>query len=482
MKSGRKTTCFSLTADRSSGFAFLVTLIVLVVLASLAAGLSVRLTMAKRRQQYMVDYQRARYGADSAMKYILSVLPAKNFPLQNRKDKPDFSDLYWMDQQEYGRFIADWAADATDEQIQAVLKPGASLRPAEQSNPKDLIAQLLALFGAEEKLNETEQSNRIDANIPDSTISSAAMEGFEVVELDPNDVQVPGPYGPPWPYVIEPIELEMGPCRITIVIEDENAKMPLSWLVTSSAQANKRAENALKTFCEWMAWDKQSLARLQNIIETAMKEVAKKKMFTLNPSPILLRPVSQTPQTPAATPQTQRATTRMTTSPAAAQAAAQPAAQTRPPSAHATDFAKLFHSSLLDLEALAEPLPNTGQRQESPLKYLSLWGAQRVNINTAPRHVLEAAFTLAIDPLTASQLAQSVIVQRREKPFRTAAELRELGRLDSETMTVLQNYITTTSTFFQVRVISRSGNARAAAVATVIKEGRQIERLAVMYE
>lgn len=484
MKAAGKTTWFSLAADKPNGFAFLVTLMVLVVLASLAAGLSMRLTMAKRRQQYMIDYQRARYGADSAMKYILSVLPAKNFPLQNRKDKPDFSDLYWMDQQEYARFIADWAAGATDEQIQAVLKPGASLRPAEQANPKDLIANLLALFGAGGQSNDANDAGGADAKIPDSNMP-AGVEGFELVELDPNDVQVPGPYGPPWPYAAEPIELDMGPCRITIVIEDENAKMPLSWLVTSSVQANKRAENALKTFCEWMAWDKEGLVRLQKTIQMAVEEVAKKKMFTLNPSPILLRPIAQTPQARDVAPQTTapkpRTTVRTSPSPAS-QAAAQPAAQTRPVTAHTTDFAKLFHSSLLDIETLAEPLPNTGQRLESPLKYLSLWGAQRVNINTAPRHVLEAAFTLAIDPLTAGQLAQSVIVQRREKPFRTAAELKELGRLDSETMTVLQNYITTTSTFFQVRVISRSGNARAVAVATVIKEGRQTERLAIMYE
>ena len=150
--------------------------------------------------------------------------------------------------------------------------------------------------------------------------------------------------------------------------------------------------------------------------------------------------------------------------------------------AHTTDFAKLFHSTLLDQEMLARPLPDTGQRTESPLKYLSLWGAQRVNINTAPRQVLEATFTLAIDPLVASELAHAVIQKRKQKPFTSAAELKELGRLDQATMNALQNYIATTSTFFQIRITSQSGNARAVASAAIVKEGRQMQRLVILYQ
>jgi type II secretory pathway pseudopilin PulG len=123
-------------AERPAGFVLLTTMIVLVVLASLTTGLALQLSMAKRRQQYMIEYQRARYGLDSAMKYILRTLPTRTFSLSGRQEQPDFSDLFLMNQQEYAAFIAAWAETATDEQIEAVLKEGASLtQPSEHRRP-----------------------------------------------------------------------------------------------------------------------------------------------------------------------------------------------------------------------------------------------------------------------------------------------------------------------------------------------------------
>ncbi|MHC5144794.1 MAG: hypothetical protein ACYSOX_04100, partial [Planctomycetota bacterium] len=61
-------------------------------------------------------------------------------------------------------------------------------------------------------------------------------------------------------------------------------------------------------------------------------------------------------------------------------------------------------------------------------------------------------------------------------------ELKELGSLDADTMKQLNNYLTTNSTFFQIRITSRSGNARSSAVATVVKEGAKTQQLAILYE
>ena len=455
-------------AEQPAGFVLLVTVIVLVVLASLTTGLAVQMSMAKRRQHYMIEYQRARYGLDSAMKYILNTLPAKNFILAKREEDPDFSDVFLMNQAEFSEFIATWAETATDEQIEAVLREGASLTEPVPLSSGGMVSGLLALFGG-----GSDDANDMAAD------SYESDEQFYVVELDPNDVVVPGPYGVPWPYVIEPIDLEIGPCKITITIEDENAKMPLSWLVTSSQEANKQAENALKTFCEWMSWDQQQLRELEATITEAMDEVHEKKSFKLNPGPILLKSTTtRTARTPARTSRSRRRTASRT----ASRTVKSTTTQKRPAVAHTTDFAKLFHSSLLDREFLARPLPDTAERVESPLKYLSLWGSQRVNVNTAPRHVLESAFSLAMDSFDLPEFVQQVIDQRREKPLSKIDELKELGSLDADTMKQLNNYLTTTSTFFQIRITSRSGNARSSAVATVVKEGRKTQQLAILYE
>ena len=457
------------TKKSRCGFVLLVTMIVLVVLASLTTGLAVQMSMAKRRQQYMIEYQRARYGLDSAMKYILNELPSKTFRLSNREEQPDFSDVFLMNRAEFAEFVATWAETATDEQIEAVLAEGASLtQPVPLSN-EDMLSGLLSLFGG-----GSDDANDMTADLYN------ADEELYVVELDPNDVVVPGPYGAPWPYVTEPIDLEIGPCKVTITIEDENAKMPLSWLVTNSKVANKQAENALKTFCEWMSWDSEQLRELEATITEAMDEVHKKKEFKLNPSPILLKnTTTRTVRTPTRATTISRRTTSRTTTTRTVQSTT---TKERPAVAHTTDFAKLFHSSLLDQEFLARPLPDTGERIESPLKYLSLWGAQRVNVNTAPRHVLEATFSLAMDSFDLPEFTQAVIEKRKEKPLLKISELKELGSLDTNTMRQLNNYLTTTSTFFQIRITSRSGNARSSAVATVVKEGRKTERLAILYE
>ncbi|MHC5097147.1 MAG: hypothetical protein ACYSOL_03340 [Planctomycetota bacterium] len=454
------------TAKRPAGFVLLVTVIVLVVLASLTTGLAVQMSMAKRRQHYMIEYQRARYGLDSAMKYILNTLPAKNFILAGREEDPDFSDVFLMNQAEFSEFIATWAETATDEQIEAVLREGASLTEPVPLSSGGMVSGLLGLFGG-----GSDDANDMAA------VSYESDEQFYVVELDPNDVVVPGPYGVPWPYVIEPIDLEIGPCEIAITIEDENAKMPLSWLVTSSQEANKQAENALKTFCEWMSRDQQQLRELEATITEAMDEVHEKKAFKLNPGPILLKSTTtRTARTPARTSRSRRRTARRS------RTVRSTTTQERAAVAHTTDFAKLFHSSLLDREFLARPLPDTAERVESPLKYLSLWGSQRVNVNTAPRHVLESAFSLTMDSFDLPEFVQEVIEKRKEKPLRKIDELKELGSLDADTMKQLNNYLTTNSTFFQIRITSRSGNARSSAVATVVKEGAKTQQLAILYE
>jgi hypothetical protein len=459
------------TSMSRAGFILLVTMIVLVVLTTLAAGLSVHLSLAKRRQEYRIEYQRSRYGLDSGMKYILTVLPTQNFTLlTSRLEQPDFSDLFWMNRAEYAEFIATWAGTATDEQIEAVLKEGASMTAPMPLSEAETVSRLASLFGGGSDANEM------------------GMDAYDTgeqlyrVELDPNDVVVPGPYGAPWPSAAEPIHLEMGPCKVTITIEDENAKMPLSWLVTNSKDANKRAENALKTFCEWMSWNSDQLRELELDIQDGMDKIYEKKMFKLNPGPVLLKTATtRTVAAPVSTSPAAR-TSRVRSTATTSRTVQQVATKERPAVAHTTDFAKLFHSSLLNHEILARPLPDTGERVESPLKYLSLWGAQRVNVNTAPRNVLESAFSLAIDAFDLPEFTQKVIEKRKEKPLASLDELAKLGGLDTETMNNLKNYLTTSSTFFQIRVTSQSGNARSSAVATVVKEGNNVQQLVILYE
>lgn len=469
--------------QRPAGIALIIAVVTLAVLSSLLAGLSLRVSMAKRRQAYIVEYQRARYALDSALKYALATVPRQRFELSERQYLPDFSDLFVMNQQQYEAFVLAWAETADDEQIEQVLKPEALGSQTAQLSSAEMLSQLSSIFGL----------GADDANVPGTlpagrsqTQSPAyapdADDGDDYF-LDPDDIEVPGPYGPPWPHVIEPIELTIGTARVVVTIEDENAKMPLAWTITNQQAVNKEAEVVLSMFGDWMGMSPEEV----ELLKIQLEQIHEHKAFQLNPSAILLPRQQQRRQT-AAERAAQRAEDRragrLTTSRTAIrrrQAQQETASPThRPAVAHAADFAKLFHSSLLDRDLLARPVDHTAMQNVSPLKYLSLWGSQRVNINTAPRHVLEAALAFGGgDPV---DLAERIIRHRQHTPFQSIDDLKQAFYSDRMEIERAGDYLTTRSNLFLIRVVAQSGNARASAAAAVIKEGTDVEKLVVLYD
>lgn len=444
---------------------------VLVVLVTVTTTLAVRVAQVRQRQQYIMDYQKARYGLDSAMKYALTVLPEKKFTPIARKDAPDFSDLFWLTREQYLNYVNAWASSVEPELLAQYLKKVDDDQSdvLKQEDSRSLFSQMLSKF-------MEQQEQQTDPNDSNSIGLDELLENF-----DPNQIVVPGPYGPAWPNVIEPIKLEIGECKVTIAVEDENAKMPLSWLVTDNVATNKQARVALQTFAEWMSISRETAAELTRQLE----QLSQHKMFKLSYSTVVLPPEkTNTPQPAAQQPPARTVgragSRRRLLTPKAEQAKTQTQTQskTRPEVAHAADFAKLFHSSLLNIEPLALPLENTAFENESAIKYLALWGNQRININTAPRQVLEAAFVFGGNP---DEVAKAVILERKEKPIKSTAQLKSALPEYSSSIDRAAPYIDTESKFFTIRITSRCGRAKVSSVAAVIKEGKQMEKLIMLY-
>ena len=137
----------------------------------------------------------------------------------------------------------------------------------------------------------------------------------------------------------------------------------------------------------------------------------------------------------------------------------------------------MFHSSLIDTEPLEQPTIVVGDRKEYPLKYIGLWGTRQVNINTAPRPVLEAAFIFGGNQV---EIAEEIIQQRQQEPFENIEDLK--GKLSrySESIGICENYITTESKFFTIKITSTSGVASASSMIAITKEGDKITRIAVI--
>lgn len=404
---------------KQRGIVLLLVLVLLVVLATLGYTLSSRLATQRHRDQYMIDYQAARYGCDSAIKYALATLEDINTPLLiERPNEPDFSDLFALSETEYQELLA---------QLEN-----------QYSSPNDVGRSFDKLSGGYD-INGINDFNAVGGDSNSITDSNK-----------PDSLTIRGPYGPPWPLIVAPIEFQIGSATVTIEIEDENAKYPLAWALLEDKNVRREALSGFETFCEWMDVNSMQIAELKEQLE----EISEIKTFKLNFKPVEKK-TTITKKRRSRRGRRRRTVTRQETKTVA------------PASIHTADFAKLFHSSLIDADVLAKPTIISEKRKESALRYMGMWASNKVNINTAPRQVLEAAFTFGGD---GDKIAEEIIQRRRVEPFKDIDDLKKNLFKYSVSIEKCKEYITTTSNFFTIKVTAVSGVAKASAVIAIKKD------------
>src|SRR4030042_6186559 len=101
------------TGGKQAGIVLLVTLVLLVVLSTLGYTMSSRVAARRHRDRYIIDYSKARYGCDSALKYALATLQDINPQLISRPNEPDFSDLFILSEVEHRELLGLGAAGNT---------------------------------------------------------------------------------------------------------------------------------------------------------------------------------------------------------------------------------------------------------------------------------------------------------------------------------------------------------------------------------
>jgi len=409
------------------GIVLLVTLVLLVVLSILGYTLSARVSATCHRNQYMIDYCQARYGCDSAIKYALASLDINTPPLIARPNEPDFSDLFALSQEEYEQLLEEWW---------------------DQSDSNRTVGYKSETENLKAKDFPDDFDNFNDVNWIDD------INGFSNPDAA-DSLTIRGPYGPPWPFTTEPLEFEIGSAKVTIEIEDENAKYPIGWPLLDDEDVKREAEAGFETFCEWMDLDEAEIKSLKD----QLKQISEIKPFKLKFEPINIVKKTST------------RTRRRSRRPRSQQVSKIPS------EVHITDFANLFHSSLIDTDLLARPTTISEDRKESALKYMGTWASSRVNVNTAPRQVLEAAFTFGGD---AVEIAEEIIQRRRIKPFENIDDLKNSLLRYSDSIGKCQNYITTVSTFFTIRVTAVSGVAKASTIIAVMRDGQAMKQIAAI--
>ncbi len=424
------------------GIVLLITLVILVILATLGYTLSVRVAARRHRDQYAIDYCLARHACASGMRYALASLDKLDFALISRPNEPDFSDLFALTEPEYQKLL---------DQMELYLAKERLVDP-------DL----------DEKTGKKTSDNRKalsdDANDADSREERLGNR---------RNVQIPGPYGLPWPLVAEPLEFEIGTARIKVEVEDENAKYPLGWAMLADEQLREEAGAGWTTFCEWMGYSSQEIAQLNKDLVA----IGATKPFKME-----FKATTVDVDVPA---NLQTRATRPTPGGAASSAVARRTVSKKPVTAEQQllqqnkEFASLFHSSMVNSALLSRQSIESDSRKESALKYLGLWGTRQVNINTAPRHVLEAAVSFG-SVLNAPKIAEAIIQRRKVKPVEDVNEIKKAVLGYSNAIEDCRSFLTATSTVFTIRVTAISGVARAGAVAAVSREGDKIQQIAVI--
>jgi hypothetical protein len=141
------------------------------------------------------------------------------------------------------------------------------------------------------------------------------------------------------------------------------------------------------------------------------------------------------------------------------------------------DLGRLVHSSMLDKEFLSRPTIVSDKRKESLSKYMGLWGTAQVNVNTAPRHVLEAAFAFGGN---GAAIAEALIRQRQIQPLKDVGELRKTVTRYADSIEKNSKYITFASTMLTIRITAISGAARLSVIAGVVKEGKTVKTIGII--
>ena len=462
---GEDKTCF---CRHRSGVVLILMMVVLIVLTVVVYRVGSAISQWKHRQQYMIDYQIARYACESGLKYALATIDELEPNYISRPNEPDFSDLFIMSDEEYKLMMQEWAQ-----------KLGTEI-DVNNLNKSNFIGKFINL-GSLLKTNDVNSLGETDFNSWSADLSfPAGLNDTNIPnQREPNKLFVRGPYGPPWPYAAEPVEIEFGDARITIEIIDENAKLPLSWGVSSDEEVKKESEASILTFCEWMQMEPNDIEPLLVQLK-AVKEI---KPFSVNLKPVVTvtkQQAGQSVEEPQKSDDNRRSRQRSRrASRRARRARTKTVQETRPDIGHTMDFAKLMHSPMIDLERLAKPINEDENRSESALKYISLWGTGQVNVNTAPRHVLEAAFTFGGD---AVEIAEQIINLRKQKPFTDIDDLEKRLFSYSDSIKKCEPYITTQSNYFSVRVKATSGVAKVCATAGVKKEKGKSQKIGIIIE
>jgi len=316
-----------------------------------------------------------------------------------------------------------------------------------------------------QQMSESEQTvsepNTVEPNLPartDSNQASPTNDYNQQTEEAQTDT-FPAVFGEP-SFIIKKSTIQIGDIKVDIEIHDENGKLPLLWLLRSPYDPsgnNSKVKTGLSEMATGLSAN-QSL--LNNVIDAVME---KGQSLELPPPEKELYQVKRYYKGGRSSASRASVTVFRVKVRKADQVK-----ETQQRYRAMGIFAARWYAEFLRQQE--DYIPKWSRAaavpQTSFMDYLGWWGHNRININTAPYEVLLAAFSpMGIDKQTISEIVQ----YRRDNPFKSLGDLRNIRKIDTDTRRAIINLSTVNSDTFSVYVRADMGRAHYSLIGGINK-------------
>jgi hypothetical protein len=233
--------------------------------------------------------------------------------------------------------------------------------------------------------------------------------------------------------------MDIGGADVNIEVYDENAKWPLFWLVRSpydSRTTNTQSRNAFYKYAAGMDVRSADASRLSQLVNTLGDSL------NLPPAPVIITKSSRS-----------QSLSRRGRRIEYVERIAQEETLQKVMGAFATRWRDYLRENP-DLEPVREPLKDMPGTFSD---YISMWGANYINLNTASAEVLETAF----EPLgLTKRQVQAIVEYRRQTPFTNTGQLTNVPGISPTLSNNMRDLCVIKSRTFSVHVEARYGRAR----------------------
>ena len=395
---------------RRRGFTLLLTLLTLVLLAGLIVQFQADTTLHVRASNYRVYQLQCRYAAESAVVAATQII------------------------------------QATQKQTIEAQR-NARIEKAKKTEPTDPTSELLKLI---DPCSLTDPCSPID---PCSLVDPCSLiDPCSLADLIRAEEEIAEEISP---FLFAHQKLKIGLVSVDIKIYDENGKFPIYWLLHSPIEKNTdHRDKSIKRLAERLEAEPAVNKETVNLTQKTGKPLK------------VPEPVSYLYRRSFSRARSRGVMWRL-----------KPSRQRKALAGKGIDHDKLLRQTMSNFfyqwqEELKQnekyknilvPLPN---HQGRFADYIGCWGHNRVNINTAPVEVLEAAFL----PLGLTRkTAEAVVAYREKTPFSNPTQLYRVKGINRTMLYAVRALSATSSDTFSVQITASLGRASYSLYGSIYK-------------